>query len=41
MLRWSENMGIDISGLERLDGFKARVAARPGVRAALAAEGIA
>jgi len=41
MLRWAEKMGIDIAGLHRLEGFKARMAARPGVRAALAAEGIA
>jgi len=41
MLRWCEKMGIDIAGLHRLEGFKARMAARPGVRAALTAEGIA
>ncbi len=41
MLRWCERMGIDITGLPHLDGYKARVAARPGVRAALTAEGIA
>ena len=40
MLRWAENMKIDISGLERLDEYKARMAARPGVRAALSAEGL-
>ena len=41
MLRWAEKMGISIDGLHRLEGFKARMAARPGVRAALQAEGIA
>jgi glutathione S-transferase len=41
MLRWCEKMGIDIAGLHRLEGFKARMEQRPGVRAALAAEGIA
>jgi glutathione S-transferase len=41
MLRWCEKMGIDLAGLHRLEGFKARMAARPGVRAALQAEGIA
>ncbi len=41
MLRWAEGKGIDISGLQRLDGYKARMAARPGVKAALSAEGLA
>jgi glutathione S-transferase len=41
MLRWAAKMGIDIAGLHRLEGFKARMEARPGVRAALQAEGIA
>ncbi len=41
MLRWCEKMGIDIGKLPRLSAFKARMAARPGVRAALSAEGIA
>lgn len=41
MLRWCEKMGIDIAGMHRLEGFKARIEARPGVRAALQAEGIA
>jgi len=41
MLRWAENMKIDISGLAHLDGFKARMAARPSVCAALTAEGLA
>jgi glutathione S-transferase len=41
MLRWCEKMGISIAGLHRLEGFKARMAARPGVRRALEAEGIA
>jgi glutathione S-transferase len=41
MLRWCEKMGIDIAALPRVAAFKARMAARPGVRAALTAEGIA
>ena len=41
MLRWCEKMGIDTVALPRLTAFKARMAARPGVRAALTAEGIA
>ena len=41
MLRWCEKMGIGIEGLHRLEGFKARMAARPGVRRALQAEGLA
>jgi hypothetical protein len=41
MLRWCEKMGISIAGLHRIEGFKARMAQRPGVRRALAAEGIA
>jgi len=41
MLRWCEKMGIDIGKLPRLTAFKARMVARPGVRAALQAEGIA
>jgi glutathione S-transferase len=40
MLRWCDKMGIGIEGLHRVEGFKARMAQRPGVRAALAAEGI-
>ena len=41
MLRWAENMKIDISDLKRLYEYKAHMAARTGVRAALAAEGLA
>lgn len=41
MLRWAAKMGISIEGLHQLEGFKARMEARPGVRAALQAEGIA
>jgi glutathione S-transferase len=41
MLRWCTKMGIDVSGLPRLTAFKARMESRPGVRAALTAEGIA
>ena len=41
MLRWAENMKIDISDLKRLYEYKAHMAARTGVRAALAADGLA
>jgi glutathione S-transferase len=41
MLRWCEKMGIGIEGLHWIEGFKARMAQRPGVRRALEAEGIA
>jgi hypothetical protein len=34
-------MGIGIEGLHWIEGFKARMAQRPGVRRALEAEGIA
>jgi glutathione S-transferase len=40
MLAWAERMGIDISGLPNLVAYKARVAARPKVQEALAAEGL-
>jgi len=38
MLRWAENMKIDLSAMKNLMAYKARVAARPQVQAALAAE---
>jgi len=40
MLRWCENMGIETTSLPKLTAFKARMVKRPGVSAALAAEGI-
>jgi glutathione S-transferase len=38
MLRWADRMTIDLSGLKNLTAYKERVAARPKVQAALAAE---
>jgi glutathione S-transferase len=38
MLRWADAMKIDLSAMQNLAAYKARVAARPGVQAALAAE---
>jgi glutathione S-transferase len=38
---WSKYVGLDISGLKNLGAFLARIAARPGVQAALKAEGLA
>jgi len=40
MLRWAAKMDISLAGLHRIEGFKARMEQRPGVKAALAAEGI-
>lgn len=40
-LRWARAMRVDLSGLDRLAGFKARMEADAGVRAALVAEGLA
>lgn len=40
MLRWSEKMHIDVSGLPRLAQFKTRMTARPGVQKALREEGL-
>jgi glutathione S-transferase len=37
---WGRHVGVDISGLPHLGAFMARVAARPGVQAALMAEGL-
>lgn len=37
---WTEHTGIDISGLKNLAAFRARMAARPAVQAALKAEGL-
>lgn len=37
---WGKHVGVDISGLQRLVAYMARVAARPAVRAAMRAEGL-
>ena len=37
---WTQPTGIDLAGLDRLQAFRARVAARPAVQAALQAEGL-
>ncbi len=39
-LRWAQRTGIDLSGLDHVTAFKARMEADPGVQAALAAEGL-
>lgn len=39
-LRWAAALNIDLSGFDHLAAFKARMDADPGVRAALAAEGL-
>jgi glutathione S-transferase len=41
MLLWAERMNIDLSAMKNLMAYKARVAARPKVQAALAAEAAA
>lgn len=40
VLRWARAVKLDISGLKNIEAYMARVAARPGVTAAMAAEGI-
>lgn len=40
ILRWADGQKIDISGLENLVAYKARVATRPMVQEALKAEGL-
>ncbi len=37
---WPQYVGLDISGLAHLADYRARVAARPGVQAAMKAEGL-
>lgn len=37
---WTKPTGIDISGMKNLGAFMARMAARPGVQAAMKAEGL-
>jgi len=40
-LRWAQGTGIDLSGLDNLAAFKARMEADPGVQKALGIEGLA
>lgn len=37
---WGQYVGVDISGLQQLGAFRARVAARPAVQEAMKAEGL-
>ena len=37
---WPPHVGLDISGLANLNAYRARIAARPGVQAAMKAEGL-
>ena len=37
---WAKHVGVDVTGLANVQGFMARVAARPSVQAALKAEGL-
>ncbi|HEY9255395.1 MAG TPA: glutathione S-transferase N-terminal domain-containing protein [Stenotrophomonas sp.] len=39
-LRWARKLGVDLSGLDALDAFFARMSADPDVQAALQAEGL-
>jgi glutathione S-transferase len=41
MLKWADRVGLDLSGMKNLMGFKDRVGARPAVQAALQAEAAA
>jgi len=41
MLRWADAHKFDLSALKNLMAYKARVAARPQVQAALKSEGLA
>lgn len=40
VLQWAKKQGIDLSGLDNLAAFDRRMAADPGVRAAMKAEGL-
>jgi len=40
-VRWAHGTGVDMSGLDNISAFKARMEADAGVRAALSAEGLA
>ncbi|MCY1371758.1 Glutathione S-transferase GstA [compost metagenome] len=37
---WAKPLGLDVSGLANLAAYRERVAARPGVQAAMKAEGL-
>lgn len=37
---WAKHVGLDLSGFENLQAFRARVGARPAVRSAMKAEGL-
>lgn len=40
VLRWARTVKLDLSGLQNIEAYMARVSARPAVAAALAAEGL-
>jgi len=40
-LRWAKGTGVDLSGLDNLARFVARIEADPGVRKVLVEEGLA
>ena len=40
VFQWAKKVGVDLSGLDNLAAFDARMAADPGVQAALRAEGL-
>ena len=40
VMRWTKDAGVDLSGLDNLARFDARMAADPGVQAAMKAEGL-
>src|SRR5437879_12925992 len=40
MANWTTGIGVDISAMQNLGDFQARMAARPAVRAAMKAEGL-
>ena len=40
MITWTAHTGIDISGMKNLGAYRARMAARPSVQAAMKAEGL-
>ncbi len=40
MLAWADRMKLDLSDLKNLMAYKARIAARPNVQAALKMEGL-
>jgi glutathione S-transferase len=40
MTRWADGKGIDLSGMKNIEGFRARMSARPAVQDAMKAEGL-